>query len=266
MKSVAGCLFCHSELDASTRGLPVKAGRAGVGRNWGTEGIPWITTPNITSDTETGVGRVSDDALARAIREGIGHDGRALFPIMPYANYRRMSDEDLASVITYVRSLSPVKQAQPLSEVPFPLNRFINAVPQPIEGTVPAPDLSTPARRGEYLVTLASCNDCHTPMDDRGQFIAGMEFAGGNALINEGRQERFSANLTPAPSGIPYYNEDLFLEVIRTGRVREREISDMMPWGHYRTMTDDDLKSIFAYLQTIKPIRNKVPEPVIAEM
>jgi mono/diheme cytochrome c family protein len=259
VKNVAGCLFCHSELDTTTRGLPVKAGRAGVGRNWASEGLPWITTPNITPDPETGAGSWTDDTIARAVREGIGHDGRALFPIMPYGNYRKMSDEDLASIVTYIRSLAPVKQAQPMTAPPFPVNRFINAVPQPIDGgTVAAPDLSTPEKRGEYLVTLASCNDCHSPMDERGQFIKGMDFAGGNLFMHEGRPEKASANITPAVNGIPYYNEALFLEVIRTGRVRERELSDVMPWAHYRNMTDDDLKAIFAYLKTLKPVDHYV--------
>jgi mono/diheme cytochrome c family protein len=254
VKNVTGCIHCHSELDSSAPGLPPKAGRAGAGRSWADEGIPWLTTPNITSDRETGAGAWTDDMLARAIREGIGYDGRALFPIMPYSNYARMSDEDLASIITYMRSLPAVKQAQPKPAIPFPVNRFINAVPQPIEGTVPEPDVSTVEKRGQYLVTLASCADCHTPMDQRGQFIRGMEFAGGNPFVHEGRAQKASANITPAPNGIPYYSEELFLEVMRTGRVRDREISDLMPWGPYRGMTDDDLKAIFAYLKTLKPV------------
>ena len=255
---VAGCLFCHSELDPATRGLPIKSGRVGVGRSWASEGIPWLSAPNITSERETGAGGWTDDAIARAVREGIGHDGRALFPLMPYGNYRKMSDEDLASVITYIRSLPAVKQAQAAPAIPFPVNRFINAVPQPIDAPVPAPDMSTPEKRGEYLVTMASCRDCHTPMDAQGRPVPGMDLAGGNTFTYEGREPRASANITPAPNGIPYYTEDLFVEVIRTGRVREREISDLMPWGAYRGMTDEDLKAIFAYLKTQQPVDHVV--------
>ena len=65
-----------------------------------------IVAPNLTPDPETGAGNWTDDQLARAIREGIGHDGRALFPMMPYTHFREMSDEDLASVIVYLRSLT----------------------------------------------------------------------------------------------------------------------------------------------------------------
>ena len=259
VKSVAGCLFCHSELDTSAEGLPVQAGMAGAGRTITAEDMPWLTASNITSDPETGAGRWTDDTLARAIREGIGHDDRALFPFMPYANYRKMSDEDLASVITYIRSLPAVSRQNPPSDVPFPVNRLINSMPEPIEGSVPEPDLSTPENRGEYLTTIGSCTDCHTPRNEQGQYLRGMEFAGGNILkFADKREPRAAANLTPSPSGIPYYNEDLFIEVIRTGRVRGREISDLMPWGHYRGMSDEDLKSIFAYLKTLKPVDHYV--------
>ncbi|HJR60184.1 MAG TPA: cytochrome c [Vicinamibacterales bacterium] len=259
VRNVAGCLFCHSDLDPSVDGLPVKAGRDGAGRPFTAEDMPWLTAPNLTSDQETGAATWTDDMLARAIREGIGHDGRALFPLMPYMNYRRMADEDLAAVITYIRSLPPVRQTHSKTALPFPMSRLINAVPQPLDNPVAPPDVTTPAKRGEYLATLASCADCHTPMDDRGQFVPGMAFAGGSSFkYGDARAKRAAANLTPAPNGIPYYNEELFLEAIRTGRVRDRQISDVMPWGHYRNMTDEDLRAIFAYLKTLEPVNHYV--------
>ena len=258
VRKVAGCLYCHSELDPSAAGLSIRTGTEGMGRNWAPDGFPWITAPNITPDRETGAGAWSDDALARAIREGIGHDGRALFPLMPYENLKRMSDEDLAAVVVYLRALKPVQHELPPSDVPFPANRMINLVPEPIHGTVPAPDLRTAVGRGEYLTTLASCYDCHTPRDARGQYVEGLAFAGGNTLMYTGQKPAAAANLTPASNGIPYYHEDLFVEVMRTGRVRERKISDLMPWSMYRGMTDEDLKAIFAYLQTLQPVEHYV--------
>ena len=264
VRSVAQCLFCHSELDPSVEGLPIKAGTDGSGRSWADEGIEWLVVPNISPDPETGAGRWSDDAIARAVREGIGHDGRALFPLMPYQNYSSMSDEDLAAVITYLRSIPPVRRAQPRSEIPFPVNRLINTVPRRIDGPVPPPDLSTPVARGAYLTKLASCSDCHTPMTPEGEFLEGMAFAGGNMIVHSGRQPSATANLTTSPTGIPYYTEELFVEAIRTGRVRERQLSDNMPWAHYARMTDEDLKAIFAYLQTLQPVEHYVDnsEPV----
>jgi hypothetical protein len=257
VESVNGCFGCHSDIDATSPGLAVVKGREGCGRAWTADGLPWLVAPNLTPDPETGAGNWSDDALARAIREGIGHDGRALFPIMPYERYREMSDEDLASVIVYIRSLKPLRNALPPSAPPFPLNRLIQTAPHPITAPVPEPDLSTPAKRGGYLITLAACADCHTPMDDRGQRIAGLEFAGG-FLLKSPLGPKTSANLTPDPSGIPYYDEGLFVEVMRTGRVKARELHGIMPWIYYRGMTDEDLKSIFAWLHTLPPVKHSV--------
>ena len=257
VEGVNGCLGCHSDLDLKGAGLPPLAGREGAGRVWAAEGTPWLVTPNITPDRDTGAGGWSDDVLARAIREGIGHDGRALFPIMPYGRYRSMSDEDLASVITYIRTLKPIRNQLPRTNPPFPLNRLINSAPQPITAPVPVPDLSTAAKRGEYLVTMGACGDCHTPTDPQGRPIVGLEFAGGFPL-QDANGARVSANITPDPSGIPYYDEGLFLEVIRTGRVKARDLHSIMPWAYYRHMTDEDLKAIFAFLRTLKPVKHSV--------
>jgi mono/diheme cytochrome c family protein len=256
VESVNGCVYCHAELDWKAPGFPVKAGTEGSGRSWAEEGLPWLTAPNITSDPETGGGKWSDDAYARAIREGIGHDGRALFPLMPYGNYRKMSDEDLASVIVYVRSLPPVRKALPRPEVPFPLNRLINAAPAPIDGPVAAPDPGDVRKRGEYLVTQGACSECHTPQD-KGRPVPGLAFAGGFAL--QGPYGRVAgANITPDATGIPYYDEALFVEMIRTGMVKARKVHDQMPSVIYRGQTDEDLRAIFAYLQTLTPAKHTV--------
>jgi mono/diheme cytochrome c family protein len=151
----APCVICHSPLETAGGELKVKEGMAFAGRTWEPDGVPFVTASNLTPDPETGVGRWTDDELARAIREGIGRDGRALFPTMPYEKFRSMSDEDVASVIVYLRSLKPIRNALAKSHVPFPLNRLINNVPRPIDGPL-VPDLSTPEKRGEYIVTGAA--------------------------------------------------------------------------------------------------------------
>lgn len=259
VRNVTLCLVCHSELDTNAEGLPIAAGLAGAGKSMAAEGTPWLVAPNITPDRETGAGTWTDDAIARAVREGVGHDGRALFPMMPYENYRAMSDEDLASVVTYIRSLPAVSHATGKSQVPFPVNRLINSAPKRLTAPVAEPDVSTPEKRGEYLTRLASCTDCHTPRNEQGQYLQHLAFAGGNMVeYQPAWKPRAAANITQAVNGIPYYNEDLFLEVMRTGRVRERKLTDIMPWGHYRGMTDEDLKAIFAYLKTLKPVDHYV--------
>jgi hypothetical protein len=223
----------------------------------GLKGLPGhVVAPNLTPDTETGTGTWSDDALARAIREGIGHDGRTLFPMMPYQMYRHLPDEDLASVIVFLRSLPPVRNPLPKTEIIFPVKYLIRSAPEPVTNPVPAPDISDSVKRGNFLVTIAGCRDCHTPMD-HGEPVASMELSGGQ--IFEGPWGRVaSPNLTPDPSGIPYYDETLFLQAIRTGYVKARLLNQIMPWRHYGGMTDDDLKSMFAYLKTVKPIHHVV--------
>jgi cytochrome c553 len=234
------------------RRLKPKGGAELSGRNWAVDGTPFVTAQNLTPDPETGIGNFTDDELARAIREGIGRDGRTLFPIMPYVAMHAMPDEDLASVIVYLRSLKPIRNPLPPSAVPFPLNRLIAGVPEPIDATVTA-DLSTPEKRGEHIARIAICADCHTTRDDSGNTPAGLDFAGGTAMAFEGRKTIYTANITPSVNGIPYYTEGLFIEVMRTGKVKARELDPMMPTIFYRNMTDQDLKDVFAYLKTLKP-------------
>jgi mono/diheme cytochrome c family protein len=223
--AVIACFGCHSKVDWENEMIPVET--RGAGELLIDKNVPWLHCSNITQDRETGIGAWSDDAIARAIREGIGNDGRALFPMMPYQKLRAMSDEDLASVVAYLRTVTPIRSEIPITEAPFPVNRFINAVPEPITEPVPAPDLSTPEKRGEYLVHLADCAGCHTPMDEQGQPRPGLEYAGGTEFQNPlGRV--VSVNITSDPSGIPYYTEDLFVQAMRTGMVSARKLHPQM--------------------------------------
>jgi hypothetical protein len=261
----SACVDCHSPHDWTLREAPIPTGMEGAGGDFSVlKGLPGrVVAPNLTPDVETGSGSWSDDAMARAIREGISHDGRALFPMMPYENYRQMPDEDVASVVVYLRSLPPVHNPLPTTEIIFPVKYLIRSVPQPIIEPVPAPDVSDPVKRGAFLVTMAGCRDCHTPME-KGAPLPNMDLAGGQ--IFEGPWGRVATpNLTPDPSGIPYYDETLFVQALRTGFVRARPLNQIMPWNIYGGMTDEDLKAIFAYLKTVKPIRHVVDnaEPAV---
>jgi mono/diheme cytochrome c family protein len=257
VRGVLGCLDCHSEHDWKAPGGPVVPGREGAGQIFPAEGFPGrVVAQNITPDQETGAGSWTDDQFARAIREGIGHDGRTLFPLMPYTNFRHLPDEDLAAVVVYIRSLPAVRNALPRTEIAFPVNYLIRSVPQSLHTPVSPPDISTPERRGEHLATLASCAECHTPMV-RGQPDQSKALAGGQVFKGPWGTVT-SANITPDKTGISYYNEKLFLEAIRTGSVMGRPLNPIMPWDGYRHMTDEDLKAIFAYLRTVKPVQNRV--------
>ena len=84
-----------------------------------------------------------------------------------------------------------------------------------------------------------------------------MAFAGGFSFTGPWGNVT-SANITPDPSGISYYDEVLFLEVMHIGSVKARKLSPIMPVEVYKNLTDDDLKAMFAYLRTIKPVRHRV--------
>ncbi len=257
-ESVIPCVDCHSPHDWTQRDASIPPGMKFAGGDMSVlKGLPGrVVAPNLTPDPETGAGNWSDDALARAIREGIGHDGRTLFPMMPYEGFRHLPDEDLASIVVYLRSLPAVRNPLPKTEIIFPVKYLIRSAPQPITAPVPVPDLSSPVKRGAFLVTVAVCGDCHTPQE-KGQALAGMELGGG--AVFEGPWGRVaSMNLTPDASGIPYYNESLFVEAIRTGYVKARPLNQIMPWFVYRNMTDEDLKAIFAYLKTLAPVKHGV--------
>ena len=175
---------------------------------------------------------------------------------MPYEHYRHMSDEDLASVVVYLRAQPPIRNVVPKTQIIFPVRYLIRSVPQPVTTPVPMPDASTPVTRGTYLVEMGGCTDCHTPQK-QGQPIKGMDFAGGFVL--EGPWGRVaSANITPDPSGISYYDAQLFIQTLRTGAVKARPLNPIMPWSAYGTLQDQDLTDIFAYLKTLKPVAHRV--------
>lgn len=255
--SVALCVDCHSQHDNSSKDWPVIPGGEAAGQPFPIEDLPGkFTAPNLTPDPETGLGNWSDDEIGRAIREGVDRNGNALFSLMPYQNYRFLCDEDLASIVVYMRSLAPVRHALPPSEIIFPVKYLMRNDPEPLTAPVAPPDFSSVLKRGEYLTRIGDCHDCHTPAR-KGVEMAGLEFAGGMVLSGPFGSVA-AANITPDPSGISYYDEALFREVMRTGMVHARKLNAFMPTGFYSGMSDDDLSAIFAYLKTIKPVSHRV--------
>jgi mono/diheme cytochrome c family protein len=146
--------------------------------------------------------------------------------------------------------------------------------------------------RGKYLVTIGGCNDCHTPlkMGPEGPVpdmdrmlsghpetfpVAGQAPSAGEAWLASTAATgtafsgpwgvSFTANLTPdRNTGLGIWTEDMFVKTLRTGKHwgTSRDILPPMPWFNYGQMTDDDLKAVFAYLRTIKPLANHVPAPI----
>jgi mono/diheme cytochrome c family protein len=146
--------------------------------------------------------------------------------------------------------------------------------------------------RGQYIVSTAGCHDCHTPWKmgpngpapDMTRALSGhpesdklppppklgqgpwiWTAAGTNTAFAGPWGVSYTANLTPDKlTGLGIWTEETFIKTIRTGRHWgvSRPILPPMPWSVYRNLTDEDLKSVFAYLRTIKPIHNQVPDPL----
>jgi mono/diheme cytochrome c family protein len=245
------CFVCHSERDWDKPGAPPKAGKAGAGVVWRDDGEHRLVAPNLTPDVETGIGRWTDDMLARAIREGVGHDGRALHPAMWYSSFRGLADEDLAAVIVYLRSLYPIANPLPRTQLADDEAQAIAAMPRPLIDPVAAPDRNDAVAYGTYLVGNADCGGCHTGWE--APRMAGL-FAGGNR-ISRGQHQAFSSKITPDPTGIGY-GPDVFVAVMRSGK--GGSLNSLMPWVAFSTLTDADLRAMFAALETVYPVRHLV--------
>jgi len=245
------CFTCHSPRKWDAPGAPpVEEKKGSGGTILSEDSTTRIIAPNITPDKETGAGTWTDDMFARAIREGAGHDGRALNWQMPYWTFRTMSDEDLASVIVYLRSIPAVHNVVlPTKMTPADRTDTEKSL-WPIAEPVPAPDLSDNIKRGRYLVRIGECVGCHTSHSEYNPGLLG----GGNHIDRFGRLA-FSANITTDSSGIPYGPEG-FIFVLRTGK--GGLLSPIMPWTAYKNMTDEDLKAIYAYLRTVPPAAHHI--------
>ena len=267
VEGILQCTACHSELDFTQRPLRVVPGSKLGGHVFPNAelGMPSgyrVVASNISPDPEYGAGKWKDADFVRALRQGIGHDGRTLFPLMPYQWFRNLSDEDLASAIVYIRSLPPAHVKRAKTSLPEQLRNALQ--PLPVIEHVPEPDRMDRIAYGKYLVNAGHCTACHTPHDPQGAPIPGMDFSGGELLIGSWGPDAkkiisvASLNLTPDASGISYFDENMFVNAIRTGQVKARPLANIMPWAFFRNLTDDDLKAIFAYLQTVKPVKHRV--------
>src|SRR5262249_53906087 len=158
----------------------------------------------------TGIGAWTDGEKIRAIRDGIDKDGRALFPMMPYASYRSMSDEDVESLVAYLNSLPAVRNPLPSTALNFPVNLMIKFAPKPA-GSISAPPRADRVQYGAYLVAIGGCAECHSPLE-KGRPVAGMDFAGGRVIASSFGTV-VSANITPDnETGTGKWSQEFFLK------------------------------------------------------
>jgi hypothetical protein len=237
------------------------ADRLYAGRDFGPDaGFPGtIIAPNLTPDQETGIGAWTDGEIVRAIREGVSRDGRPLFPLMNYPHYRDLSDDDVLSIVAYLRTQRPIRNDPGTTRLDFPVNLMVRTVPQPVE-TSPAGYPPPGLERGRMMLRVMLCTECHTP-SERGQPVPGMEYAGGAPFTGPWGTV-YAANITSHPSaGLGAFSDDDLRRVLRDGRNRAGRELWVMPWSITKNLRDEDLDSLIAALREIPPNPNLVPAP-----
>jgi mono/diheme cytochrome c family protein len=254
--AVAHCSVCHGGPKGPTRR---RGDRSPVVGGYVIDAGPFgrFVARNLTSDRETGVGAQSDGDLARAIRSGVDHQGRFL-PVMKLG-LGPMADEDLTAVVSYLRTLPPVRR-QEEPEAWGLLGKYLaatNLKPAPkVSPPYVAPSATPSIARGAYLANgPAMCRFCHTRHDALAGFPeSGVPFGGGDAEpdATDRAWEIQAPNLTPDPASSPIaaWDEATFVTRFRGGKVFA---GSPMPWESFAELTDADVRSLYRYLRSLPP-------------
>jgi hypothetical protein len=233
-------------------------------------GLPGrVIAPNITPYA---LEEWTDGEIYRAITTGVSRDGRPLFPIMPYQNYGQLEDEDLYSIIAFLRTLEPIENVPDKTELDFPMNLIVHTIPAQPQRKLKRENADLIAN-GEYIFTVEGCGDCHTPMD-KGAPIPNMFLAGGMEFQMPTGGILRSSNITPHPiTGIGAWDEEGFISQFKRfedstyvpSNISKDEYNTIMPWLIYSKIPEEDLKALYAYLSSISPIDNKVVKFEVVE-
>lgn len=261
VESIGGCGNCHSGRNADGELVP---GLELAGNFVIEEGAFIAYAPNITPDTETGIGEWTDQEIERAIREGITREGRVMVPPMAFMYFRDISSNDMAAIIAYLRSVPSVRR-----EVPESVAKLPEVLPpawgEPV--TEPVPDIPRSDRLayGRYLThTVGHCTQCHTPLvegiEDFSRIGAGMNLFptpfGSNV-----EWSALAANITQHETlGIGAWTDDEIKRAIVEGISRDgRVMVPFMGFEYYNRISDEDLDLIVEYIKTFPPAEATPP-------
>lgn len=260
---VSLCMDCHSTRDWSKFSGPMIKGTNGKGGEFFDEKMGFPGKFYSKNITPSNIKDWTDGEIFRTITTGVDKFGDALFPVMPYHYYGKMDKEDIYDIIAYIRSLPPFENKTPDRSIDFPMNFIVNTIPVKAS-FVQKPPKSDTIKYGAYLLNAAACMECHTPVK-KGQIIPEFAFSGGrdfkmpNGTVN-------SANITPdKTTGIGGWTTDQFVARFKAytdpSNIKElssKDVNTVMPWTMLAGMDTSDLRSIYAYLQTLKPVKKEV--------
>jgi mono/diheme cytochrome c family protein len=260
--SIAHCSACHvgknigKDRKRNDRSPPLG------GFVFDVPGFGKYVAANLTSDPDTGLGKVGDGEIARTIRHGVARDGR-LAPFMQFA-VGEMADEDLTAVVSYIRTLPAAKNEVEKESWGFVAKLLAKKFP-PRMGAIPkyVPPGDASVARGEYIANGPGvCSGCHTPIDMMSMKPSGPKFSGSNPEPDhdDSKFEIVAPNLTPDPKTghIVSWTEEVFLARFRAGPAHK---GSPMPWENFAEMTDEDIKSLYRYLKTLPPTEHLTGPP-----
>jgi mono/diheme cytochrome c family protein len=244
LATIANCGMCHGAPDLAAQDQP--APLAG-GQEFNLGPLGTYYAPNLTNlqsmDLET---------FDLALRQGIApYTDRVMAPIMPYNLYHGMADSDVAALLAYLQTLTPVTNSVKQS---VPGTAAAN-LQSPAAQSVPGPVIDTSANYGRYLVeTVANCGQCHSPADATGTVAPGRELTGGTRNLGRDGQQLFAPSIVGPALNTAGYTQQTFIQLFRTGKKPAgTDLAPQMPWRRFGMMSDNDLTAVWNHLQTKQP-------------
>ena len=230
-----------------------------------------IYAQNITQDKTNGIGNWTDGEIVFLLRTGIKKDGQYCPPYM--AKLPMMADEDINSIVAFLRSDDPIVAADSKVDSPCKpslLTKFLCRVAfRPFDmptDPIPRPDTNNLIELGRYLAHNLDCFSCHSADFKSNNYLQPRQsvgyFGGGNKLLDEKGRTKIAPNLTPdKDTGIGNWTQNDFIQAVKQG-IKKGEQALTYPMMPYTQLTDKETGAIFSYLQTIPPIHNKVERSI----
>jgi mono/diheme cytochrome c family protein len=221
-----------------------------------------VSAGNITQDMLAGLGTWADAQIKVALQSGVDDEMASLWPIMPYPAYARLTPDDAAAIVAYLKTVQGSSNAAPEDTLADP-DPPASAIPDamiPHTTLDPASPEHESAERGRYLATIA-CLSCHTPEKSPGVPDMSKAFAGGRTFKRAGDAGSFtSTNITPDATGIAGWKAADVVQGVKSGvqKMSLKPLCGGMPAGPGKMgdMTVEDLTDIGNYLTTLPPINN----------
>lgn len=244
----AGCGNCHTPIGPNG----FVKGKELAGRLVEKNKLFTAIAPNITPGSR--VANWSDEELGRAIREGLRPDGSLIGPPMPFPMYRGISDDDLAAMVAYLRSVPAVQQENPASTYNIPLPPAYG----PPVTSVASVSKDDKIKYGEYLAgPIAHCMECHTPFGPKGPMLE-TDFGRGGFEFHGPWGVSVASNLTSHEDGLAGWSDADLIAMISTGKRPDgSQMLPPMPYPFLAKTSKSDLEAIVAYLRTLPPLPDK---------